>query len=302
MSRFDVKRHLLFLFIGICCVIVSTASAARIRNRRGRVIINDNDDTQGIINLKRKSKDVTPEEASDLEHQIADARKLVAESAVAVEKEKFGVKNDQLKLLNVLKEKVDGTSKLQKLKVGHNRTIKSSEMVNDGLENIESMKQAMIKYKEALNKLAALQAKSEALNDTEAEIPAPTEKRVIKPHAEPAKMSKRQKILKNMGLTAYRIALFNTTAQNMTANVSISNIMEQKWRKELSAKKMLETKVDKLQQLMNETLSELRGAEKKKSEEKKEQEDSTVPEEDKESKHDWKSLENKLRERIPEQA
>ena len=175
-------------------------------------------------------------------------------------------------------------------------------MVNDGLENIESMKQAMIKYKEALNKLAALQAKSEALNDTEAEIPAPTEKRVIKPHAEPAKMSKRQKILKNMGLTAYRIALFNTTAQNMTANVSISNIMEQKWRKELSAKKMLETKVDKLQQLMNETLSELRGAEKKKSEEKKEQEDSTVPEEDKESKHDWKSLENKLRERIPEQA
>ena len=105
-----------------------------------------------------------------------------------------------------------------------------------------------------------------------------------------------------MGLAAYKLALFNTTAQNMTANVSISNIMEQKWRKELSAKNMLQTKVDKLQQLMNETLSELRGAEKKKAEEKKAPEDSTVPEEDKESKHDWKSLENKLRERIPEQA
>jgi hypothetical protein len=302
MSRVEIRHHLLLFLIGIICVIVSTASAARIRNRRGRALINDDDDTQGIINLKRKSKDVTPEEASDLEHQIADARKLVAESAVAVEKEKRGVKNDQSELLNVLKEKVQGTSKLHKLKVGHNKTKKSSEMVNDGLENIESMKQAMIKYKEALNKLAALQAKNEALTDTAGDIPAATEKRVIKAHGKPAKLSKRQKLLKNMGLAAYRIALFNTTAQNMTANVSISNIMEQKWRKELSAKKMLETKVDKLQQLMNETLGELRGAEKKKAEEKKAPEDSAVSEEDKESKHDWKSLENKLRERIPEQA
>ena len=82
----------------------------------------------------------------------------------------------------------------------------------------------MIKYKEAWNKLAALQAKNEALSDPEGDIPAATEKRVIKAHGKPAKMSKRQKLLKNMGLAAYRIALFNTTAQNMTANVSISNI------------------------------------------------------------------------------
>ena len=40
--------------------------------------------------------------------------------------------------------------------------------------------------------------------------------------------------------------------------------MEQKWRKELSLKNELETKVDKLQKLMNETLTSLRTKDQKK--------------------------------------
>ena len=77
---------------------------------------------------------------------------------------------------------------------------------------------------------------------------------IIPRHIE--RVNKIETELKNLGLNAYKIALFNTSAENTTSNISISHIMEQKWRKELSLKTVLETKVDKLQKLMNETLNE----------------------------------------------
>ena len=79
--------------------------------------------------------------------------------------------------------------------------------------------------------------------------------------------------------------------------------MEQKWRKELSLKTVLETKVDKLQKLMNETLTSLRAKDQKKEKKENvvEKTDEENEEEYKESKHDWKSLEGKLKQRIPDQ-
>ena len=294
----------ILLCLNIC---PSTVSAARIRNRQQR---RNEGDAQGIINLKTTKKNIaTAAEAapgliSDLEGRIADARKLVAESAVAVEKSKRDVRDDQEAMLGVLKEKVYGETILQKLKMGHNKTKKSTAMIKDGVENIEFMKQNMIKYKEALNKLAALQAKNEQLNETGSDLPVkePTT-RVVKSFAPPTALSRRQKLLKNLGLNAYKIALFNTSAENTTSNISISHIMEQKWRQELSLKTVLETKVDKLQKLMNETLTSLRAKDQKKGKKENvvEKTDEENEEEYKESKHDWKSLEGKLKQRIPDQ-
>lgn len=125
----------------------------------------------------------------------------------------------------------------------------------------------------------------------------------------PLKLSKRQEMMKSFGLTAYKIAFFNTTAQNITNNASITTILERKWRQELEAKRYLETKIDRLQSLMNETLRNVRGAEAKKEKEKREKEHeqeeehqdaSAADDDDTESKHDWKSLDRKLRERIPQ--
>ena len=88
----------------------------------------------------------------------------------------------------------------------------------------------------------------------------------------PKKLSRRQQMMKTIGLTAYKIALFNTSAQNLTNNASMTAILERKWRQELEAKRYLETKIDKLQSLMNETLRNVRGAEAKKEKEKREKE------------------------------
>ena len=125
----------------------------------------------------------------------------------------------------------------------------------------------------------------------------------------PQKLSRRQKMMKTIGLTAYKIALFNTSAQNLTNNVSITSILERKWRQELAAKQYLEDKIGRLQSLMNETLHNIRGAEVKKEKEKHKEEHEHQEEnqdasandddDDKESNHDWKSLDRKLRERIP---
>ena len=116
-------------------------------------------------------------------------------------------------------------------------------------------------------------------------------------------------MMKTIGLTAYKIALFNTSAQNLTNNVSITSILERKWRQELAAKQYLEDKIGRLQSLMNETLHNIRGAEVKKEKEKHKEEHEHQEEnqdasandddDDKESNHDWKSLDRKLRERIP---
>ena len=126
----------------------------------------------------------------------------------------------------------------------------------------------------------------------------------------PKKLSRRQQMMKTIGLTAYKIALFNTSAQNLTNNASMTAILERKWRQELAAKRYLEDKIDRLQLLMNETLHNVKGAEAKKEKEKHKKEhdeeeenqdaSATDDDDDTESKHDWKSLDRKLRERIPE--